>query len=170
MDDGTLLLGVMIIVLGGLGILAVKAFRHERQRLADERLTRYQFPCPACKSLLGALPRESKFLGECPYCRAEMEVPAAPGGFPNSAAPSPLKLRRKPTRYDLPIAIAAWVVLCWMTINELNKVEFGHEKATVWAPIAGLYNLFGYWPAALLLPLGPFVLIGWVMITGVKRK
>jgi hypothetical protein len=44
-----------------------------------------------------------------------------------------------------------------MTAYELVQVEYGGEERMVWAPLAGLYNALGFWPAALFFPaLGLF--------------
>ena len=44
---------------------------------------------------------------------------------------------------------------------QLAQVEFGSARsATVWAPVALVYELLGYWPAVLLLPaLALFILL-----------
>jgi len=66
-----------------------------------------------------------------------------------------------------------------MTAYELVQLEYGGaERATVWPPVAGLYNALGFWPAVLFFPaLGLFgitpmarklraVNTTWSMITG----
>jgi hypothetical protein len=44
---------------------------------------------------------------------------------------------------------------------QLAQVEFGSARsATVWAPVALVYELLGFWPAVLLLPaLALFILL-----------
>jgi len=44
---------------------------------------------------------------------------------------------------------------------QLAQVEFGAARsATVWAPVALVYDLLGFWPAVLLLPaLAVFIIL-----------
>lgn len=75
---------------------------------------------------------------------------------------------------DLPPAEGArqtrnlmWIVGAVLTLGaafmayQLAQVEFGSARsATVWGPVALIYELFGFWPAALLLPaLGVFIIL-----------
>ena len=49
---------------------------------------------------------------------------------------------------------------------QLAQVEFGlARRATVWAPVAFVYDFFGFWPAILLLPV-----LGFVIIVALARK
>jgi hypothetical protein len=57
------------------------------------------------------------------------------------------------------IVILAFSALSIWVICDLNRLE-SHEvqSVTVWAPIAALYNAFGYWPAVLATPIfGVFI-------------
>src|SRR5215831_16253142 len=57
------------------------------------------------------------------------------------------------------LLFSALIIVCTgMTAYELVQVEYGGaEGATVWAPLAGLYNALGFWPAVLFFPaLGLF--------------
>lgn len=48
----------------------------------------------------------------------------------------------------------AFGVLTWLAHTELVKLESGTaDSAMVWAPIAWLYKLAGFWPAVLIMPL-----------------
>ena len=54
----------------------------------------------------------------------------------------------------------AFGLLTWLTHMELVKLESGTADAVmVWAPIAWLYKIAGFWPAVLIMPL----LGAWVM-------
>lgn len=80
---------------------------------------------------------------------------------------------------DLPPAEGArqtrnfmWIVGIVLTLGaafmayQLAQVEFGSARsATVWAPVALAYDLFGFWPAVLLLPA-----LGVVIILALARK
>jgi hypothetical protein len=60
-----------------------------------------------------------------------------------------------------------WIVGIVLTLGsafmayQLAQVEFGSTRsATVWGPVALAYELFGFWPAVLLLPaLGAFLIL-----------
>lgn len=56
-------------------------------------------------------------------------------------------------------AIAFPILSAWI-IYDLSALETGTEESVrIWAPIAFLYNIGGYWPAILATPaLGIFVL------------
>jgi len=44
--------------------------------------------------------------------------------------------------------------------GEIPQVEYGWEKSVrVWAPVALLYNNFGFWPAVLFVPAAGLLLI-----------
>jgi hypothetical protein len=46
------------------------------------------------------------------------------------------------------IPLSAWIAY------DLAQVEFGTARSVrVWAPVALMYNLFGFWPAVLFLPV-----------------
>ena len=75
---------------------------------------------------------------------------------------------------DLPPAEGArqtrnlmWIVGVVLTLGaafmayQLAQVEFGAARsATVWAPVALVYDLLGFWPAVLLLPaLAVFIML-----------
>ncbi len=48
---------------------------------------------------------------------------------------------------------AAFVVLTAFTVSDLNDLESeAVSSVSVWAPIAFVYEHFGYWPAVLLVP------------------
>jgi hypothetical protein len=62
---------------------------------------------------------------------------------------------------------AAWIAY------DLVQVEFGTARSVrVWAPVALMYNLFGFWPAVLFLPVlggGLFFAMAWSLRT-IKEK
>jgi len=60
---------------------------------------------------------------------------------------------------------AAIIVCTGMTAYELVQVEYGGAERTVWAPLAGLYNALGFWPAVLFFPA-----LGLLGITPMARK
>ena len=61
---------------------------------------------------------------------------------------------------------SAIIVCTGMTAYELVQLEYGGaERATVWAPLAGLYNALGFWPAVLFFPA-----LGLFGITNMARK
>ncbi|MGC4072356.1 MAG: hypothetical protein QM760_07545 [Nibricoccus sp.] len=52
-------------------------------------------------------------------------------------------------------------VLSYWTYHDLTAVETGAEESvSVWAPVAVLYNNFGFWPAVLCWPLLCLFVIG----------
>src|SRR5215510_10699980 len=52
------------------------------------------------------------------------------------------------------------------TVNDNRTSMYGGaERATVWAPVAGLYNALGFWPAVLFFPA-----LGLFGITPMARK
>ncbi len=66
------------------------------------------------------------------------------------------------------------ILFIWFPIYpilELNKLEGGTEHhVSVWAPIAWLYQLFGYWVAALFLPVLILGLVGYCVYIMFYRK
>ena len=49
---------------------------------------------------------------------------------------------------------------------QLVQVEFGSaQRVTVWAPVAMMYDFFGFWPAVLFVPA-----IGLLIILSLARK
>jgi hypothetical protein len=67
---------------------------------------------------------------------------------------------------------AAILVGTLMTGYELVHLEYGGAKrAAVWAPVAGLYNFVGFWPAVLFFPaLGVFGITAMVRKMRVLKK
>jgi hypothetical protein len=64
------------------------------------------------------------------------------------------------------LLFGAWIIVCTgMTAYELVQVEYGGAERTVWAPLAGLYNALGFWPAVLFFPA-----LGLFGITPMARK
>src|SRR5215471_11343833 len=78
----------------------------------------------------------------------------------------PIEQRASTLRRLMLLFGAAIILSTGMTAYELVQLEYGGaERVTVWAPLAGLYNALGFWPAVLFLPaLGLFV------ITTMARK
>jgi hypothetical protein len=88
---------------------------------------------------------------------------------------------------DLPPAEGArqlrrfmWIIVLVLTPGsawiayDLAQVEFGTARSVrVWAPVALMYNFFGFWPAVLLLPvLGVALLLtmAWALRTIKERQ
>jgi hypothetical protein len=56
-------------------------------------------------------------------------------------------------RYML-IGLIAYIVLTIIIVPDLNDLETHNvESVHLWAPVAFLYNHFGYWPAVLFVPV-----------------
>jgi hypothetical protein len=83
-----------------------------------------------------------------------------------------------PTVDDLPPAegarqtrIAIWVLAIIFILGsgfmvyQLVQVEFGRQRATVWAPVAMMYDFFGFWPAVLFVPV-----LGLLILFALARK
>ena len=69
----------------------------------------------------------------------------------------PIEQRASALRRLMLLFGGAIIVCTGMTAYELVQVEYGGEERMVWAPLAGLYNALGFWPAALFFPaLGLF--------------
>jgi hypothetical protein len=78
------------------------------------------------------------------------------GDYPRNATP------QQQFRYFLiimSIVILGFTAMSIWVICDLNRLEAHEVQAvTVWAPIAALYNAFGYWPAVLATPIfGVFI-------------
>jgi hypothetical protein len=48
---------------------------------------------------------------------------------------------------------------------QLVQVEFARQRATVWAPVAMMYDFFGFWPAVLFVPA-----LGLLILFSLARK
>ena len=77
----------------------------------------------------------------------------------------PIEQRASPLRRLMLIFGGAIIVCTGMTAYELVQVEYGGAERTVWAPLAGLYNALGFWPAVLFFPA-----LGLFGITPMARK
>ena len=78
----------------------------------------------------------------------------------------PIEQRASALRRLMLLFGAAIIVGTGMTAYELAQLEYGGaERATVWAPVAGLYNALGFWPAVLFIPA-----LGLFGITAMARK
>jgi hypothetical protein len=78
----------------------------------------------------------------------------------------PIEQRASVLRRLMLLFGAAIIVCTGMTAYELAQVEYGGaERATVWAPVAELYNALGFWPAVLFFPA-----LGLLGITPMARK
>jgi len=57
-------------------------------------------------------------------------------------------------RRMLVLSLIAFPILAAWTIYSLNQLQSGAEKSVeVWAPVSFVYEIFGYWPAVLALPV-----------------
>jgi hypothetical protein len=74
----------------------------------------------------------------------------------------PLEERAAAVRRLMLLFSAAIIVGSGFTLYQLVQLEFGWaQRVTVWAPIALLYDLLGFWPAVLFVPaLGLLGIIG----------
>ena len=77
----------------------------------------------------------------------------------------PIEQRASTLRRLMLLFGAAIIVCTGMTAYELVQVEYGGEERMVWAPLAGLYNALGFWPAVLFFPT-----LGLFGITAMARK
>jgi len=77
----------------------------------------------------------------------------------------PIEQRASALRRLMLLFGAAIIVCTGMTAYELVQVEYGGEERMVWAPLAGLYNALGFWPAVLFFPA-----LGLFGITAMARK
>jgi len=77
----------------------------------------------------------------------------------------PIEQRASALRRLMLLFGAAIIVCTGMTAYELVQVEYGGAERTVWAPLAGLYNALGFWPAVLFFPA-----LGLLGITPMARK
>jgi len=83
---------------------------------------------------------------------------------PPTDATAPQKIKFY-TRF-LYLSSVAFPLLTLIDILELNSLEPGVNKSVeLWAPVAFLYNHYGYWPAVLSVPV-----LGLVVILGFVRK
>src|SRR6266700_3726623 len=72
----------------------------------------------------------------------------------------PLDQRVRTLRRMILIIPIASTPLAAFVGYELAQVEYGWAKSVrVWAPVAFLYNNFGFWPAVLLVPAAGLLLI-----------
>jgi len=66
----------------------------------------------------------------------------------------PLDQRVRTLRRAILIAPIAFTPLAALVAYELAQVEYGSAQSVrVWAPVAFLYNNFGFWPAVLAVPV-----------------
>jgi len=78
----------------------------------------------------------------------------------------PIEQRASTLRRLMLLFGAAIILSAGMTAYELVQLEYGGaERVTVWAPVAGLYNALGFWPAVLFFPA-----LGLLGITPMARK
>jgi hypothetical protein len=78
----------------------------------------------------------------------------------------PIEQRASALRRLMLLFGTAIIVCAGMAAYELVQLEYGGaEWATVWAPLAGLYNALGFWPAVMFFPA--LRLFG---ITNIARK
>src|SRR5262249_15631472 len=72
----------------------------------------------------------------------------------------PVDQRVRALRRMILIVPIAFTPLAALVGYELAQLEFGLAKSVrVWAPVALLYNNFGFWPAVLLVPVAGLLLI-----------
>jgi hypothetical protein len=72
----------------------------------------------------------------------------------------PLDQRVRTLRRMILIVPIAFTPLAGLVAYELAQVEYGSAKSVrVWAPVAFLYNNFGFWPAVLAVPALGLLLI-----------
>ena len=78
----------------------------------------------------------------------------------------PIEQRASALRRLMLLFGTAIIIGTGITAYELVQVEYGGaERVRVWAPVAGLYNALGFWPAVLFLPA-----LGLFGITAMARK
>ena len=77
----------------------------------------------------------------------------------------PIEQRASALRRLMLLFGGAIIVCTGMTAYELVQVEYGGEERMVWAPLAGLYDALGFWPAVLFFPA-----LGLFGITAMARK
>jgi hypothetical protein len=59
----------------------------------------------------------------------------------------------------LMIGIVGFIILALITIPDLNNLEFNHsESISLRAPVAFLYNHFGYWTAISFFPIATIII------------
>ena len=69
------------------------------------------------------------------------------------------------------LSAIAFPVLTVITGLELSGLSSDSTRASVWAPVAWVYNMFGYWPAMLFVPLlGAFCIIGFMIKIAKLKK
>jgi hypothetical protein len=72
----------------------------------------------------------------------------------------PLDQRVRTLRRMILIVPIAFTPLAAFVGYEVAQVEYGWAKSVrVWAPVALLYNNFGFWPAVLFVPAAGLLLI-----------
>ena len=72
----------------------------------------------------------------------------------------PLDQRVRTLRRAILIVPIAFTPLAAFVGYELAQVEYGlAQSVRVWAPVAFLYNNFGFWPAVLFVPVAGLLLI-----------
>ena len=72
----------------------------------------------------------------------------------------PVDQRVRTLRRMILIVPIAFTPLAALVGYELAQLEYGLAKSVrVWAPVALLYNNFGFWPAVLLVPVAGLLLI-----------
>ena len=92
---------------------------------------------------------------------ADAEIPPYP-----TVDDLPLQKRAGALRGLMLVFSAVIILGTAVTTYQLLQLAYGWEKkVSVWAPVADLYNHFGFWPAVLLIPT-----IGLVGIIEAARK
>lgn len=69
-------------------------------------------------------------------------------------ATAPPDLQRAWLRRWIPLGALGFVVLTAMNVHDLLDLERGNaDSVRVWAPVALIYDAFGFWPAATCVPI-----------------
>lgn len=69
------------------------------------------------------------------------------------------------TRFAILILAIIFVVGSGFMAYQLVQVEFARQRATVWVPVAMIYDFFGFWPAVLFVPA-----LGMLILFSLARK
>lgn len=65
----------------------------------------------------------------------------------------PPEKRRPAFRRVLIVGSAGFIYMSVIVAADLLKIENGTvSRVSTWAPVAGIYNSFGFWPAVLFVP------------------
>jgi hypothetical protein len=72
----------------------------------------------------------------------------------------PLDQRARTLRRMMLIVPVAFTPAAALIGYELVRLEYGWaDRVSVWAPVAFVYNTFGFWPAVLFIPAAGLLLI-----------